>query len=48
MLGMNFPDRKEKRRKEAEARNAKTPFERTKKARQLAAVKEGGRNDSNV
>ena len=43
MLRMNFPDRKAKRRKEAEARNAKTPFERTKKARKLAAIEKGAK-----
>lgn len=46
MKRMNFPHRKVKRRKEAEARNAVTPFERTKKARKV--IKEVADNDSNV
>lgn len=33
MKRMNFPGRRLKRKAEAEARNAKTPFERTKRAR---------------
>ena len=40
MKRMNFPERRLKRRQEAEARNARTPYERTKacrKAKELAA-----------
>jgi len=39
MLRKNFPDRKAKKRAEAEARNAKTPVERTKAFRRKQVAK---------
>jgi hypothetical protein len=38
MKRMNFPERRLKRRMEAESRNARTPLERTKRYRKLTAV----------